>query len=879
MTAERWQKVKELFDAASGLHPRKRDKFLRDSCQGDVPLLREVQSLLASSSEAGDFIETPALDSSTTLLGGFGQDDSGTHITADFDLAAYERATAGPDITGKMLGAYRVLNEIGEGGMGKVYRAVRADDVYQRQVAIKVVKRGMDTDFIVRRFRNERQILAGLSHPNITRLLDGGTTEVGLPYFVMEFIEGRPINEYCDQRRLSTNDRLLLFLKVCSAVQYAHQNLIVHRDLKPRNILVTPEGEPKLLDFGIAKILNLELSSQTMDPTMHRFRMMTPEYASPEQARGEAITTASDVYSLGVVLYESLCGHRPYRLKTAMPHEIARLICESEPLRPSTAVRAVYVQDSTSTPEVIAVNRSMTPEKLRRRLCGDLDNIILKALRKEPLQRYSSAEQLADDIRRHLSGNPVLARKVTVMYRTGKFLGRHRFGVIAAAMLFCAIAGGALATFREHQRAERRFDQVRKMANSFLFEIHDAIEKVPDSLWARELLVKRALQYLDSLAQEAANDRSLLAELATAYQKVGDVQGSPARANMGNTAGALQSYAKALSIRQRLTDLDPSSTEAKRELANSYSSMSSVLNVSGDAAAAMSNAKKAVGVLEVLLAANPSNAQILHDMAVAYQYLGNAYVVTEDWQHVAECRRKTLAIYEGQLAVAPTDAATQRNVSLTLKTLGAVLAKLRDREGAMRYYRQAIAMDEKAAAADPRNDQLQSDLAASYYGLGFVLSELGDSAQALVYYRRALPIREALSERDPRDARKQMRLANNHQDIAKMLSRRGELDAAQEGFRKVLGFRERLLTLDAASSDNRVELARAYSEMGSIAARRKGQGAEELAECVSLKQKSLSVYAELNDHMTGGLASEVKAVERDLDACRGGRELTAQRGN
>jgi non-specific serine/threonine protein kinase/serine/threonine-protein kinase len=868
VTAERWQKVKELFEAASGLNPGKRDKFLRDSCQGDLSLLHEVESLLASSSEAGDFIETPALDSSTTLLGGFGRGGTDSRGTADFDLVAYERSSAESDIIGSMVGAYRVVDEIGEGGMGKVYRAVRADDVYQRQVAIKVVKRGMDTDFIIRRFRNERQILAGLSHPNITRLLDGGTTEGGLPYFVMEYIEGRPINEYCDQRRLSTNDRLLLFLKVCSAVQYAHQNLIVHRDLKPRNILVTPEGEPKLLDFGIAKILNLELSSQTMDPTMLRFRMMTPEYASPEQARGESITTASDVYSLGVILYELLCGHRPYRLKTALPQDIARLICEAEPLRPSTAVRAVDPQASTSTPELIAVNRSMTPEKLCRRLSGDLDNIILKAMRKEPLRRYSSAEQLADDIRRHLKGNPVTARKDTFAYRTSKFVGRHQFGIIAALLLICAVAGGALATLREHRRAERRFDQVRKMANSFLFEIHDAIEKVPDSLWARELLVKRALQYLDSLAQEAANDRSLLGELATAYRKVGDVQGSPARANMGNTSGALQSYSKALAIRQRLAELDPSDAEAKRELANGYSSLSSVLNVNGDAPAALSNSRKAVDLLESLIGASPSNAQVLNDMAVAYQYLGNAYVVTEDWQHVVECRRKTLSIYEGQLAVAPTDASMQHNVSLTLKALGAVLAKLRDKEGALRYYRQAIAMDEKAAGADPSSEQLRSELGSSYYGLGFVLAELGDFDQALVYYRKSLPIREGLLARDPRDARKQMRLANNYQEIAKLLSRRGDLDAALEEFRKVLSFRESMLTTDAASSDNRVELARAYSEMGSIAAKRKGRRPERLAECVSLKQKSLDLYEDMKDRLTGGLANEVKTVQQELEGCR-----------
>jgi serine/threonine protein kinase len=869
VTAERWQRVKELFEAASDLDSKGRDRLLRDSCLGDQALRKEVESLLASSSEAGDFIETPALDGSTTLLGGFSREDSGAPSSQSFDLIEYERTAAENAIIGKLLGPYRVLDEIGQGGMGKVYRAVRSDDVYQRQVAIKIVKRGMDTDFIIRRFRNERQILAGLNHPNITRLLDGGTTEDGLPYFVMEFIDGRPIDEYCDKRRLSTSERLHLFLKVCSAVQYAHQNLIVHRDLKPRNILVTGSGEPKLLDFGIAKILNMELSSQTMDPTMMRFRLMTPEYASPEQARGETITTASDVYSLGVVLYELLCGHRPYRVKSGLPHEVARVICESEPLKPSTAVRATDAQASpTTTPEAIAVNRSMTPEKLRRRLSGDLDNIILKAMRKEPLRRYCSAEQFGEDIRRHLNGKPVSARKDTFSYRSTKFIGRHRFGVIAAMLLLCTIAGGAMATLREHRRAERRFDQVRKMANSFLFEIHDAIERVPDSLWARELLVKRALQYLDSLSQEAANDRSLLAELATAYQKVGDVQGSPSRPNMGNTTGALQSYGKALAIRQRLVELDPSSAEARRELANSYSSLASVLNVSGDAAGSMSNARKSVDMLESLEAGNPNNAQILHDMAVAHQYLGNAYVMMEDWQHVAESRRKTLEIYQGQLAVAPTDSAMQRNVAMTLKQLGAVLAKLKDKEGALRCYRQSIQMDETAVQADPGNEQLRTDLAASYYGLGFVLGELGDSKEALSYYRKALPIREALLARDPQDARKKMRLANNYQDIARLLSGRGELEAAQEGYRKVLGLREGLLSTDAAGADNRTELARAYSEMGSIATRREKSHREQLMECVTLKQKSLDLYQQMKDRLSGSRANEAKRVQEELAGCR-----------
>src|SRR5262249_48581618 len=292
----------------------------------------------------------------------------------------------------------------GHGGMGVVYQAVRADDEYQKRVAIKLIKRGMDTEDILRRFRNERQILASLDHPNIAKLLDGGTTEDGLPFFVMEYIEGQSLTEYCDSHKLSTSERLKLFLEICAAVQHAHQNLIVHRDLKPNNIVITPDGTPKLLDFGIAKLLNPNLSSQTLALTAMMMPMMTRDYASPEQVRGEPITTASDIYSLGVLLYKLLTGHHPYRFTTPLPQEVERVICESAPERPSviiTRAEEVDVADGetvTITPESVSSTRDGQPEKLRRILSGDLDNIILMAIRKEPQRRYASVEQFSEDI-------------------------------------------------------------------------------------------------------------------------------------------------------------------------------------------------------------------------------------------------------------------------------------------------------------------------------------------------------------------------------------------------------------------------------------------------------------------------------------------------
>ena len=313
--------------------------------------------------------------------------------------------------------------------MGVVYLAVRADDHYQKRVAIKLVQHGLYTGAILHRFRTERQILASLDHPNIARLLDGGTTTDGRPYLVMEYVEGLPIDVYCDRHKLSISERLRLFRTVCAAVHYAHQNLVIHRDLKPSNILVSTDGVPKLLDFGIAKLLNPELSAPSLVFTESGLQLLTPEYASPEQVRGEPLTTASDVYALGVLLYELLTGHQPYRLTSRRRQDLERVICEVDPLKPSTAISRSDADTETDgtgqrTPATVSQTREGQPEKLRRRLTGDLDNIVLMALRKEPQRRYGSAEHLAEDLRRHLEGLPVMARPQTFGYRSAKFIRR-----------------------------------------------------------------------------------------------------------------------------------------------------------------------------------------------------------------------------------------------------------------------------------------------------------------------------------------------------------------------------------------------------------------------------------------------------------------------
>ncbi|HXD31987.1 MAG TPA: tetratricopeptide repeat protein [Pyrinomonadaceae bacterium] len=397
MTPERWHQVEEIFQAALDLKPSEREPYIVKACAGDLSLKQEVESLLSQHESAGDLLEEP-------IYGQTGMNALESLATEDVD-----------PMIGRRLGAYRIEREIGRGGMGAVYEAIRVDLEFHKRVAIKLVKRGMDTDFILRRFRKERQILAALDHPHIALLLDGGTTDDGLPYFVMEFIEGQPLYKYCDSQKLNIAERLKLFRSICDAVHYAHQKQVVHRDIKPSNVLVTGEGMPKLLDFGIAKLLNPELAGDiTHDPTATAMRLMTPEYASPEQVQGDPTTPSTDVYSLGVLLYELLTGHRPYRLRNRAPHEIARVICEEPPAplsivitRPDDVLPALYSDDDATTLRQLYMSRRATVESLRREFSGDLDNIVMRALRKEPEWRYQTAEQLRDDLTRYLEGRPI----------------------------------------------------------------------------------------------------------------------------------------------------------------------------------------------------------------------------------------------------------------------------------------------------------------------------------------------------------------------------------------------------------------------------------------------------------------------------------------
>ena len=409
------------------MDPAARKAFLERECQADEDLRNEVERLLGAREHLPEWLAGP-------LLGPAGP---------VFDAMA----KAAPGMEGRQLRGYQLIREIGRGGMGTVYLAERADGVYRKQVAIKIVHAEKNNSEILDRFRRERQILASLDHPNIARLLDGGSTEEGLSYFVMELVDGQPIHRWCDERKLNVGQRLELFRSVCAAVHYAHQRLVVHRDLKPGNILVTADGTVKLLDFGIAKLLDAA-DTGDLPATITMIRLMTPEYASPEQVKGEAITTLTDVYSLGVVLYELLTGHRPYHLLSAAMHEIARVISEDEPTRPSDIVSTTEEGEEGErgkqpiTPEAVSKVREGDPNRLRKRLQGDLDSILLTALRKEPARRYSSVEAFSADLRRHLDNLPVSAREDSLWYRANRFARRNPGGVTAGFIVALLLAAG-----------------------------------------------------------------------------------------------------------------------------------------------------------------------------------------------------------------------------------------------------------------------------------------------------------------------------------------------------------------------------------------------------------------------------------------------------
>ncbi|MFN0112043.1 MAG: protein kinase domain-containing protein [Blastocatellia bacterium] len=591
MTPERYQQIKQIYLEAADRDPAERAAWLAEACGADQALRAEIEALLNEYAETAPFLETPP-------------------PLPDFPLLLKRQSA--DELIGQRIGPYKILREIGQGGMGAVYLAERADREFKQRVALKIIKRGMDTDEIIARFRHERQILAALDHPNIARLLDGGTTADGLPYFVMEHVEGEPLDGYCASHNLSLRERLELFRTVCGAVHYAHQNLVVHRDLKPANILVTAEGAPKLLDFGIAKVLNPALMSDTLMPTATSARPMTPAYASPEQVRGQAITTASDVYALGIILYETLTGQRPYEIKGKELAEVVQVVCESAPSRPSTA----FIRTGTAKDKTDSTHDSAETARWRKQLAGDLDNIVLMALRKEPQRRYASVEQFSEDLRRHLAGLPVIAREDTFRYRAGKFVRRNRLAVAAASIIAVLLSGFLVTTLvqaqriaRERDRAQLERDKAEKVSAFLvdLFKVSDPGEAKGNAVTARELLDKGAQEIGADLKDQPETQAKLMDTIGMAYD------------GLGLYPQALPLIEQSLATRQRMLGA------AHAEVGDSLRNLAQVKFNQGEFEAA---AEKSRAALEVLRKAYGNEhlkvAQALSDLGLSLLFKGDA---------------------------------------------------------------------------------------------------------------------------------------------------------------------------------------------------------------------------------------------------------------
>jgi eukaryotic-like serine/threonine-protein kinase len=742
--ANRYARAKEIFFAALNLDTAEQAEVVRLKCGDDTELRDEVESLLAARDEAPSFLELPAL----------------------------KKVSQHENLQNQIIDGYRLIKELGKGGMGVVYLAKKDDGEFRRHIALKIVQNNFHSETFFKRLKLERQILAHLEHPNIVRLIDGGATEDGLPYFVMEYVEGIDLITYAEMNSLPLAERLELFRQVCAAVSEAHRHGIIHRDLKPSNILVTKDGTAKLLDFGIAKILSSDSSPQP--ETAATFRAMTPAYASPEQIKGETITTLSDVYALGVILYELLTEARPYQISSENLMEIGRAICEVEPALPSLVMldrREVARKGKKTNPQSAIPN----PQLLR----GDLDNILLKALRKEPQRRYRSVDELSEDLQRHLKGLPVSARPDTFAYRAEKFIRRNRVAVGFAVLGILALLGGIVATVwqarraeLERARAERRFNEVRALAKSFVFELNDEILK--GQTQGRELVVKRALEYLDRLADEAKEDVSLQRELAVAYLKIGDIQGKPSNPNLGDTAGAVESYRKALLILETLYRANPDNQEIQRDLATAYLSIGSMQGVRTlKLGEAMENGQKSLSLIEALLAKEPGNTEYRRRLAGNYAALGD---ILSNLDEKIAMHRKALTICEELLATEPTNPQHMTAIAAFYQRIGTIL---RRKAGAtksvvayqeiLEHFNKALAIYEKLQKVDPNNPKYRRKIANILAARLPVQALLGKKAEVINSHKTAMGIFKELSEVDPKNAEAQFDIAYTHQFMCQSL--------------------------------------------------------------------------------------------------------------
>jgi non-specific serine/threonine protein kinase/serine/threonine-protein kinase len=734
MNPDQWQRVKDLFGQACERAPEQRGSFLAEACLGDEDLRREVSSLLESHQETGSVFDAPVASAFATRV---------------------------DPLVGRSIGAYRIIRQIGRGGMGSVYLAERSDDQFRRRVALKAVSSELMDKETLRRFHNERQTLAALDHPNIIKLLDGGTAEDGTPYLVMDYVEGQAIDEYCATHKLSTTERLQLFRTVCSAVTYAHQNLVVHRDLKPSNILITPDGAPKLLDFGIAKLLKAEYSTNVA-LTRTDLRPMTPEYASPEQVLGGPITTTSDIYSLGVLLYRLLTGFHPYQLKTHTALELERAICQTEPAKPSVSVM--------HGGENGAMTFEGRPENLARQLKGDLDMIVLMAMRKEPQRRYPSAEHLSEDLRRHLEGLPVTACKDSWRYRCRKFTARNKAPVAATAAIVVALFSSTFIAQRQAAVAEKRFQDLRQFANFALNDLDGAMRAGMTP--ARYTLVGKAMKYLDALAGETRNDPSIQRDLIHGYIKMGDIQGNLYEANVGEWSGAEQSDRKAVKIAEALVRSHPNDPDSRRELALANKKLADVLALTGNGKDALEGYDKARQIYEALLKEQPSSKEDLQSLMLVWDKIGSTqHQAMGDEVGALQSYRRCLDLAQNWFAVDPR---ARDFVTFASQQVALFRARTGDATGAEQTIREAIHTYESESPVTKRSAKAWRNIAKAFKNLATVQQITGQLPESLESVRQSLKISEEQLSKDPRQQQFQIDVHQARMLLIDILAQNGK---------------------------------------------------------------------------------------------------------
>lgn len=709
MDTDRWNAVKRVFGAALEVAPSQRLDWLEENCP-DEPLRCEVLSLLREYEDSTQFLEkTPA-----------------------GHAKAIEQALAIPHAD-QRIGPYRLVREVGRGGMGIVFEAVREGADFEQRVALKLIRAGFGNEHLDERFRYERRILARLDHPGIARLFDGGVTPNGAQYLVMEFVEGEPIDAWCDTHGLDERERVRLLLKVCAAVGYAHRNLVIHRDLKPRNVVVSSDGQPKLLDFGIAKLLS-EDTQGTKELTRTDAYLLTPEYASPEQIQGTAVTTAADIYSFGVMLYHLLTGHRPHDLTGLPVLDAMRKVVETEPQPPSARAE---------------------PGR-RHVLKGDLDNIILKCLSKDPQDRYASARAVAEDLEAWLRGDVVSATAPTWQYRFRKWVSRNKMEAAVIAALAISIIGGSLATAWQarqahiaRQKAESRFREVQTFSRSLLFEVHEAIRGLAGATPARELLLRRATEFLDGLARDAGDDAMLKMELAVGYRRLSNVLGSDMSENLGRKQDAIRVAEKALRLAR----------EAAQSKPGEFEPLAVVDAALVDAALLYSDldrpddARRLAAELETVIRQIQQDHAHGNDRAraaaaVDLSQLAMIHTSLRQYERAMNLYQESLKTFDS-LPLAVRD--LERNMTqraFAYKRLGGLLIRAGRLDEAEKSYTNAMKIDEKVMAGQPGNRRLIYDSTFSLSDLGLIEKQRKNYAGAANYYERVAAIRDEAYRED-----------------------------------------------------------------------------------------------------------------------------------